>query len=291
MPERTVQANGISIWSEDFGEPDDPPVLLIAGASSQGVFWPEEFIDLLVDGGRYVIRFDQRDTGRSSLFDFSTTPYTAADMANDVVGLLDAYGLAKAHIVGLSMGGIIAQQVAIDHPDRVLTLTSIISTPAGAGIITAMLGQQQPDDLPPPSPRFLEVNKGRGQGAPATREERLEAAVNYARLSCGTVAPFDEEHARRRFDLAEDRAVDPAAAFNHIGVLATAFDRRDALRRVTAPTLVIHGTEDQSVPYPHGVATAEAVPEAKLYTITGLGHEFPPAVYKEVAEVILAHTS
>ena len=246
VPERMVKANGIDLWTEDFGRYTDPPILLIWGASGQGISWPEEFVELLVAGGFYVIRYDNRDTGLSSCFDFAKNPYTVADMSSDAVGLLDAYGITRAHVVGISLGGIIGQQMAIDHPHRLLTLTSIISTPAGSGILTALRGEPQPDDLPPPTPEFIEAS-------------------------------------------AEVAAVNPQAASNHIHVLATAHDRWAALSRVTVPTLVVHGTEDPALPSAHGVATAGAIPGARLHTIHRLGHEFPPVVYGEIAELILSH--
>src|SRR2546423_177171 len=140
MSERVVEANGIEIWTEDFGEPADPTVLLIMGASAQGIMWPEELCERLVEGGRHVIRYDNRDTGQSTCADFSQKTYTVKDMADDAVGVLDAYGVDRADVVGASMGGMIAQTVALEHPERVRSLTSIMSTPLAGSIILAIQG-------------------------------------------------------------------------------------------------------------------------------------------------------
>lgn len=291
MRQRTVQADGVALYTEDFGDPGDPPVLLISGGATQSIGWSDELIGALVAGGRHVIRYDNRDVGLSTCVDFEAAPYTLADMAADAVAVLDAYGIERAHLVGPSMGGMIAQQVAIDHPERVLTITSMCSSPAGASSSRAIFGLPPLDDLPPPTPEFLQAIGASLLNPPTTLEERIDSDVNAARTLTGTYAPFDEDHLRSLFRRSYERAVDPDAAANHARMATTTPDRRPALASVTAPTLVIHGTEDPVFPYEHGVAQAETMPNAVLHTIEGLGHEFPLVLHQEVADLVLRHTA
>lgn len=290
MPERTVQADGVELWTEDFGDPGQPTVLLISGGATQAIGWSDELIGVLVDGGRHVIRYDNRDVGLSTCVDFDRQPYTLADMAGDAVAVLDAYGVDRAHLVGPSMGGMIAQQVVIDHPERVRTVTCLCSSPAGASSSRAIFGLPAVDDLPTPSKDFLAAIGSALLHPPTTDEERIETDVKAARTLTGWHTPFDEAYVRDLFRRSLARARVPEAAANHARMATNAPDRRPQLRTLDVPMLVIHGTEDPVFPYEHGVALAEAVPGAVLHTIEGLGHELPPVLHQEVASMILTHT-
>ncbi|MEE9279891.1 MAG: alpha/beta hydrolase [Myxococcota bacterium] len=292
MAERTIQGNGIEIWTEDFGNLEHPPILLVMGASAQGILWTHDFIQPLVNSGRYVIRYDNRDTGQTTCFDFEKQPYTLGDMARDAVAVLDAYGLRAAHVIGASMGGMIGQTVAIDHPDRILTLTSIMSTPGGSSVADA-IGDSGPagETLPGPSDELMEVVLKQQADPPRTREERIANKVELFRHLTGSLAPFDEPTYQELFEREYARARDWDAQNNHGLAIAASPDRRDALAGVSTPTLVIHGTEDPILPYEHGVATAKAIPGAELVSIAGMGHELPAPALERITGAILRHTA
>ena len=292
MTERVVKANGIDIWTEDFGDPADPPLLLVMGATAQGIAWPDEFCSMLADGGRHVIRYDNRDTGQSTCFDFATSPYTITDMAKDAVGVMDAYGIDSAHVAGASMGGMIGQTLAIEHPTRVRTLTSIMSSPGGAAVAESISsGEAQQSALPPPEPKVIEAMMGIMANPPQTREDHIAMSLTMAATLRGTLGEMDEAEARAFAERVADRAVKPEAAMNHALAVAGSPDRVAALGGVTTPTLVIHGTADPILPFPHGEATAKAIPGAQLLAIEGMGHDLPRPAWPEITEAILKHTA
>ncbi|AQZ60613.1 alpha/beta hydrolase [[Actinomadura] parvosata subsp. kistnae] len=293
-----ITSGNVLLWSERFGDPADPAVLLIMGTSTPGLGWPDELVDRLVSGGRHVIRFDHRDTGRSDCVDFAAHPYTLGDLAGDAVAVLDAYGIPAAHIAGASLGGAIAQWLAVHRPERVRTLTLIMTGPMGADAgpawARALSGQEpDPDDLPPPAARFLDHIMRSATVPRTTREEHLAAGLETWRVLNGEVLPFDEEAARRLVQESYDAARDPAAAANHdlAGRVMTA-DRLVPLSSIKAPTLVVHGTEDPLRPLPHGEAVAGQIPGARLETIPGMGHSFlSPGLPRRIADLILRHTT
>jgi pimeloyl-ACP methyl ester carboxylesterase len=293
-----VTSGGLRLWTERSGAPEDPVVLLIMGTSAPAIGWPDELVETLVHGGRQVLRFDHRDTGRSDCVDFAARPYTLTDMAADAVAVLDGYGVGAAHVVGASLGGTIAQWLAVHRPERVRTLTSIMSGPmghdAGPAWARALNGEEpDPDDLPPPAPRFL-AHLGRLATMPrTTREERLAADLSTWRVLCGDALPFDEDAARRFVETAYDQANDYEAATNHdLAGKRMTDDRLVPLSSVTAPALVVHGTEDPLRPLPHGEAVAAAIPGARLRTVPGMGHGFfSPGLPRRVAALVLEHTA
>jgi len=288
-----VKANNIEIEYETFGDPSSRPLLLIMGLGAQMIRWEVEFIEKFVDHGFYVIRFDNRDVGLSTKFDEAGEPdimkiymqvakgeqiesvYTLNDMADDAVGLLDALNIDKAHICGASMGGMIAQTVAYRHPSRVLSLTSIMSSTSNP-------------DLPRPKPEAMKVLM---QPPPTEREAIIEHGVNNLRIIHGTGFPFDEERARRFVTASYDRSNYRPGYSRQIAAILATGNRKQALASITAPTLVIHGTEDPLMPPEGGKDTAEAIHGAELLIIEGMGHSIPIEVWPQVIDAITKNAS
>ncbi|GHE58247.1 alpha/beta fold hydrolase [Streptomyces capitiformicae] len=294
--ERVVPMDGIELWAEEFGSPEHPVVLLVMGAQAQGVQWNDGIVRRLVEGGRRVIRYDHRDTGRSSVVDFAVRPYTVADMASDALAVLDAFGVARAHLVGASLGGIIAQRLAVTDPERVLTLTILSSQPLGtdtaAVVRRAMAGEPPaPGELPPPSTELLAALASTLPDPEAGLEGHLALRLPLWRVLHGSVLPFDEEEYRAMERRVFERARDLAAGFNHTLAGAAGGDDTADLASVAAPTLVLHGTEDPMFPPAHAEASAAAISGARLVMIEGLGHSLPRAMDARLAEEILRHTA
>lgn len=283
--ERISRANGIDIWNEDFGDPNDPSILLVMGLSTQGIAWPLELCTGLADAGRHVIRYDARDTGRSTCFDFAKTPYSLTDMAADAVGLLDALRIDAAHLVGTSMGGMVAQEVAIEFPARVRTLTSIMSTPA----VSTPEGRYS-NGLPGPHQRFLDVMAELVAAPPTTPEEHRAVSLRMFAALGGTLGSVDTSAVATVLEEQARRAPAIDSSTNHTLAQHRSRDRTELLASIAAPTLVIHGTEDPLIPYEHGVATAEAIPGATLLPIDGMGHELHPSAMQMLIEAIVGHT-
>ena len=250
-------ANGIELEYEVFGPDDAPAVVLIAGWGAQLIVWHDTFVDELVARGFRPIRFDNRDVGLSTKIEDGST-YALEDMADDTVGLLDHLGIERAHVMGASMGGMIAQVVAIRHPQRVLSLTSIMSTTGAAGVGGAS----------------DEARARLGLPAPATPEERLESSVASCRVNWGDSAqvPFDAELARWRAAISEQRGLCPEGGLRQAMAMRATGDRTLALKQLAVPTLVIHGDNDGLVHVSGGEATADAIPNAELMIIQGMGH-------------------
>ena len=270
MPRAT--SNGIEIEYETFGALSAPPLLLIAGLGSQMLSWDDDFCALLAGRGFRVIRYDNRDSGLSTWVE---DVYTLDDMADDAAGLLDALGIAAAHVVGASMGGFIAQLLTLNHPGRVLTLTSIMSGPNG-------------DDQVQPTAEGSAVLMA---PAPPTREERIALGLWAKQKLLGPADPFDDAYEGARITRAVDRAYHPAGFGRQLGAILVARGRLERLRSVSVPTLVIHGDADILVPVENGRRVAAAVPGARLMEIEGMGHDVPRRVWSQVADAIasLAH--
>ncbi len=284
-----VQSNGIEIHYERFGDPGDPPMLLIMGVGEQLLAWPDGFCELLAGHGFSVIRFDNRDVGLSTWLDelgdvdltgllhgdFSTVRYHLSDMVADAAGLLAALGISHAHLVGASMGGGIAQQLAIDSPELVDSLASIMSSTSDRSV-----GKSTLDD-----PTALVPSSG------DDRETAIAADVRLHRLIGGPGIEADDEELVRRATAAYDRAYHPAGTLRHIAANATAADRTDALRGLKLPTVVIHGDSDPLVDVSGGRATAAAVPGAELLVIPGMGHSLPGSAWNRIADAIAANAA
>jgi pimeloyl-ACP methyl ester carboxylesterase len=273
-----IEANGVELCTESFGDPADPPILLIMGMGGSMLWWEEGFCRMLAEGGRFVIRYDHRDTGRSVTYEPGHPRYTGADLVADAVGVLDAYGIPAAHVAGVSMGGALAQLLALDYADRVLSLV-LISTSR------ALPGERR---LPPPTVEFAQF-AATAKVDWSDSVSVIEYLVDYSRVLAGGQRPFDEaavhELARREVE----RARNFAAAQNH-DLLADDELSREPLSSISVPTLVIHGTADPMFPPEHGEALAEEIPGARLVLLQRAGHGVDRADWDTVARAILKRT-
>ena len=287
-------ANGIDIEYDTFGDRNGSPLLLIMGLSSQMVAWPESFCRKLARSGHWVLRFDNRDVGLSSKIEgvglpdlmaamaahlqgqSVAAPYTLSDMAADAVRLMDALKLENAHVCGLSMGGMIAQVMALEYPQRV---TSLISMESSTGDPT----------LPSADPQAMEAMLS---PPPQDRAGYIQHAVEVFRAFSGGSDKFDETLEKELSANSYDRSFYPAGFVRQLAAILASGDRTESLASVTAPTLVIHGANDPLVPLAHGRATARAIPGAKLLVIEGLGHGIAyPTLWDEIIDAITQHTS
>jgi pimeloyl-ACP methyl ester carboxylesterase len=278
MSERVIEANGVELCTEPFGDPADPPILLVMGASGSMLWWEEDFCRLLAGPGRFVIRYDHRDTGRSVTYEAGRPGYTSADLVADAAGVLDGYGLPAAHVVGVSMGGALAQLLALDFPDRVRSLVLISTSRAVSGR----------GELPSSTEEFARfvATATVDWSDPASVTEYL---VDYSRVLSGGRRPFDEPAVRELVRREVERARDLAAAGNH-ELLADDGRSHPPLSSIAAPTLVVHGTADPMFPPEHGQALAGEIPGAQLLSLEGAGHGVDRADWPTLARAIIEHT-
>jgi pimeloyl-ACP methyl ester carboxylesterase len=288
-----VTANGIQIEYETFGNPSGRPLLLIIGLGGQMIHWDDNLCKDLVERGHYVIRFDNRDVGLSTKFDEAGVPnlieifgkitqgekikppYTINDMADDAVGLLDALEIRKAHICGMSMGGMIAQTIAIRHPARVLSLMSIYSTTGNP-------------EVPQPKPEVMGILIA---PPPIEREANIEHMLGVFKTIAGPGFPLDEKWTRRIMAESYDRCFYPQGIVRQLVAILTQVNRVPALASVKIPTLVVHGTSDPLAPAEGGKDTAKAIPGAQLMLIDGMGHDLPHGgAWPRIVEAIAVHT-
>ena len=291
--ERMIAANGIEICADAFGDPADPCILLIMGAGSSMLLWEEDFCAQLADGGRFVIRYDNRDTGKTTSCPVGEPNYTLQDMAADAPAVLDAYGVAQAHVMGASMGGMIAQLVALNHPERVLTLTPIMSTPDPSATLEAIDEAEAGGGPPPLSPPHAQVLAVIAEMGALDYGDRAQVLANrVAMFSALRGSGYADEGVNEALYAAElDRAANFASTLNHGPAIAQSEGWRERLSELNVPTLVIHGDEDPILPYDHGQALAAEIPSAELLTLTGVGHELPRGTWADLMPKLLAHTS
>ncbi len=289
--EQIIKANGIDICTDAFGNTDDPAVLLIMGASASMLLWEDNFCHRLADAGRWVIRMDNRDTGRTTCCPMGAPNYSLQDMADDAVAVLDHDGIARAHIVGASMGGMITQLIGLNHPQRVLSLTPIMSSPDPAAVTDVMAGKPTKYALSPPKPEVLEVAAAGASLDWSDAKAVLDNRTQMFKVLAGSAYPYDEPSRRALFQREIDRANNMASSQNHALVIGATQRWHDRLSSIKAPTLVIHGTEDPILPFDHGQAIADSIPGAKLLAMPGVGHEIPDAELDVVIPAIVAHTA
>lgn len=286
-----VPANGIELCYDTFGDRAAPPLLLVMGLAAQMIAWDEAFCEQLAARGYFVIRFDNRDIGRSTRFPQHgtpdlmallgqalmrkpvTAPYTLRDMATDAAGLLDALGITRAHIIGASMGGAIGQEMAIHFPDRLLTLTSIMSSTGDPS-------------LPQATPEAMAVLLA---PPPKDRDSYFESYKRTWAVLRGPGFPLDEAKDLERAARAWDRGLNPPGVARQLAAILASGDRTAALASVRVPTLVIHGSADPLVRHQGGVATAKAIQGARLLTIDGMGHALPISMWPQLIDAIAAH--
>jgi pimeloyl-ACP methyl ester carboxylesterase len=285
MTERLVRLPGtgaVDLCLEEFGDPEDPTVLLIAGAAASMHLWDPELCRRLAETGRHVVRYDHRDTGRSTTSPPGWPDYRSEDLFRDPVRLLDALEVGDAHLVGMSMGGGVAQVVAIQHPDRVCTLTLMSTSAAGE--------RSDPTRLPPAAPQLVTTFENpRPEPDWNDREAVIAHLVETERPYAGSLG-FDEEASRRRNARVVDRSIDVASAANHWSLEGDS--PTFAMSAIGVPTLVLHGSADPLFPLPHGESLAAEIPDARLVVLDGVGHEVPPPLlWDTVVDEIARHTA
>jgi pimeloyl-ACP methyl ester carboxylesterase len=289
----SVTANGIQIAYETFGDPTSPALLLTIGLGAQMIHWQDEFCQQIADAGYHVIRYDNRDSGLSTkigelremeimeklMASFTgqavSIPYTIEDMANDAAGLLDAVNIDKAHICGMSMGGMIAQTFAINNPLRTRSLISIYSTPGNRTLF----------------PSTPEVSEAMMKPVPREREPYIDYMIDFYKLTYGPGLPFDEDYHRALFAKAYDRSLCPEGSLRQLLAVMTQDNRTSKLGDLKVPALIIHGDADPLVPLAGGQATADAIPGATLMVIKGMGHVTPNlnAYWSDIKDAMVNH--
>jgi pimeloyl-ACP methyl ester carboxylesterase len=274
-----IEANDVELCAETFGDPADPPILLIMGIGASMLWWEDGFCRMLADAGRFLIRYDHRDTGRSLTHEPGRAEYNGDDLIADAAGVLDAFGIPAAHLVGVSAGGAFAQLLALDFPSRVVSLVLISSSPA----------VPVDRELPAPTEAFARFVSS-AQVDWSDSDSVIAYLVDYSRVLAGGRRPFDEEAVRElvRRDIA--RARNFAAVQNHDSI-ADGRGQRDPLSSIRAPTLVIHGTADPMFRVAHGEALAQEIREARLLPLDGAGHGVDRADWERISRAILEHTT
>jgi pimeloyl-ACP methyl ester carboxylesterase len=279
MSERAIRVDGVEIATEPFGDPAHVPVLLIMGVTASMLWWPQAFCERLASHGRYVIRYDHRDTGLSTKYAPGAPSYTFDDMVDDAVRVLDGYGISAAHIAGMSMGGMIGQLAALKHPSRVLSLTAISTSPVGMD--TSHL---------PGSSEAYRKHSAAGEGVDwSDRTQAIAFMIEDSRALAGTARRFEEAGVRAFVERDYDRSGGYLNATNHF-ILKGGEERTYQLHKMKAPLLVIHGTADPLFPVEHGVALSQAVAGATLVRIEGGGHELHSADWPTIIGAIIKHT-
>jgi pimeloyl-ACP methyl ester carboxylesterase len=275
-----IEANGVELCAESFGEPTDPPILLVMGIGGSMLWWEDGFCRLLAEGGRFVIRYDHRDTGRSVTYEPGRPQYSGADLVSDAAGVLDAYGILAAHVVGVSAGGAFAQLLALDFADRVLSLVLISTSPATPG----------ERGLPSATERYSRFLATAEEVDWSRAESVIEYLVDYARMLAGGQRPFDEAAAIDLVRRDVERSRDIAASENH-GVIEDGESSHGSLSSIAVPTLVVHGTADPMFPVEHGEALVEEIRGARLLTLERAGHGIDRADWELIVGAIVEHTA
>ena len=288
---RYVDAGGgVQLFTERFGDPADPAVVIVLGAGNSRLFAFTEFCTALAGLGFLVLRYDHRDTGRSTAIDFGQHPYALEDLARDAAAVCAAAGQPAVHLVGCSFGGGISQLVAVDRPELVRSLTLISSTPDPRPYVRSVMGRPVEGTLPAPDPAFLRFLAGRrAAGPPADPELALDERVEDWKIVFGEATGADPEEMR---DILRQEAIetpDPSLRAHHLMALDRAENRAALLRDIACPTLVVHGPHDVCLPLPHGEALAATIPGARLDLLQGMGHLFPPAWSIAMAHRVAAH--
>ena len=278
--EKVVVDKALSLYTESFGDPAHEPIILIMGAMSSAVWWPDEFCSQLAKMGRYVIRYDHRDTGKSTSYEPGQAPYSVEELADDVVRVIDGYGLEAAHLVGMSLGGFLSQLVALKYPKRVKSLTLIASE---------RLADADPD-MPAFDPAIIEYHQRAESLDWSDRDAVVAYQVGAWRINSGTAHAFDAEKIQNIAELNFDRTPNILTTFNHT-TLGGGERWLGRLNEIAVPTLIIHGTEDPVLPYVHGLALKDAIRGSKMLTLEGTGHELHHEDWPRIIQAIKGQTS
>lgn len=276
--EKMVTTKGATLYSQAFGDPDDRPLLLMMGAMTSGIWWPDDFCKRLSHHGYYVIRYDNRDTGESTHFEIGKAGYAVEDLADDALAVLDAYGIDRANLVGMSLGGYLSQIVALKYPRRVLTLTLIASE---------RLALADPT-MPGISPEIMEYHSKAGEMDWSDKATVVDYQVGAWRLLTGAGRSFDANLVAQIAAKDFERTQNPMSAFNH-AYLGDAVDWVGRLNEIAAPTLIIHGTHDPVLPYAHALALKSEISGSSLLTLEGAGHELNREDWGVIVNAIHAH--
>ena len=290
MSGQIIDSGDVHLWAEQTGAFDDEAVLLIAGANASAMMWPDDLISLLRDAGYRIIRYDHRDTGQSAQIDFDQNPYSIEDMADDAVKVLDGLGIDQAHVVGLSLGGTIGQVLALDHPQRLLSLTvmgsAALDVDFAGNWVRALQGEEgRAGSLPMPNHEVVSAFE-----APLDdREAELDRRVEQWRLLSGDKLPFDADDYRQR-EIADMRHSGRVAApMAHALARPVSLERGRELVSVAMPTLVVQGHEDPLNPPPHGRHLAALIPNARLLELECVGHSLPREAFTDITAALTAH--
>lgn len=274
--QKTVQFKDVSLYTESFGDSNNPALLLIMGAASSLIWWDEGFCNKLVDKGYFVIRYDNRDTGMSTSYPVGKPGYTFEEMSDDAIKILDAYQIEKATIMGMSMGGMLAQMIAIRHPERVKSLV----------LLASMYFAEGAEDLPVFSPEVQKFFDDYGDYRPIGYRAQVDYAFKQWQATHHSERKYDLDEIYKMIELDVNRAIDYNSKLNHSFALVTG-DELTRIKEITRPTLIVHGTVDNVIPIVHGEMLSKTIPNASLLTLVGAGHELHPEDYDCIVEAIL----
>jgi len=299
MKEQIARINNIDISYQAFGNINDPAIILMMGNSAQGIMWPDDFCQKLAALKFHVIRFDYRDTGLSSCCDYEKAAYNLMDLMKDVIGLVDHLKIQKAHFIGLSMGGAIALLLAVHYPDRILSITTMMSSPDLSIKNNAFKGLKQSEDrLPPPAAEFIRDVINLNSIAPNNREEKIKQLVENWRLANGSKASFDEAYWQELMEKCLDREEKNLSAkeikfanhSNHTKAqMASTEPNLGMLDKINCPTLILQGSADPIFPKAHAEIAASLIPRAQLHIVNNMGHALNPVFFDELLSVISKH--
>ncbi|MCJ8014550.1 alpha/beta fold hydrolase [Paenibacillus sp. KQZ6P-2] len=277
MTERMLHLNGMDICTESFGDPKDPAVLLIMGATASMIWWEVGFCKSLAAAGRFVIRYDHRDTGRSVTYPPGQPEYSFEDMADDAIHVLDGYGVAKAHVAGMSMGGMLTQMIALRHPERVESVTLFATSNFAPG-------------LPPSEEKVDRFFETAGEVDWTSERSVVQFSVEKWRVLRGSKHAFDERNITLLAEQEFRRSLSPASMMNH-GLVSGGETYLGRTAEIHVPALIIHGTEDPIIPYEHGIHLADVIPDSRLLTLEGTGHELHAGDWETIIQAIAGHTA
>lgn len=287
MVPKVAEANGIKLWTENFGNKKDPAILLIMGNGAQGLLWPQAFCEKLAQKGYFVIRYDNRDVGLSDTQNFKEKPYTILDMAKDAAGILDQYQIQKAHIVGASMGGEIAAVFGAHFPERVNSLTLMMTSPDMRPVFDALEGNATKSALSGPKEGYLAWVKNYVRNKPESIEGKVEQFLEGGRIMNGSKKPFDEALYRELAKQTFIRTKNVESLGNHSQAMKASYDiHEQSLPKISAPTLILHGDEDPIFGVDHAQALNKAIKGSKLAIISGMGHAATPYFFDDLSQKI-----